>query len=213
MIIKKLLVGTAAGALMLGAFAASAFAAPSVHTNFGSTLNAGTCNTNGSPVVNISFKVTNDNDSGTTGNNWANDNYNKSVQAWQQVDGSYCAIVKYQGQFVTYAGASPNAGEPGYTGDTVGAGVKGAFEGGYQATFNGTLSSGLQTKGNIGSFNFNCDPTTSVCPGQYDWVGAYFGPTADTTFNEAYWAWNYHAGNNGSWVNASTGNQGDITGN
>ena len=205
---KKLFVAIlATGVLSLFVAIIPAFAAPapSDHTNFGSTLNASTCNTSGSPVVNITFKVTNDSDSGVAGNAWANDNYNKHVQVWQQSDGSFCAIAKYQGQFVTFAGPSPeNTG-------TVGAGVKGTFEGGYQATFNGTLNPNLPTKGNIGSFDYQCNGTFT-CPGSYDWAGAYFGSTADATFNQPYWAWNYHAGNNGSWVNAISGNQGDITG-
>lgn len=205
---KKILVGTAVGVLMLSATIAPAFAAPSVHTNFGKQLNAAQCNTSGSPALDVTFKVTNDADSGTTRPVWAFDNFNKRVQAWQQADGTYCAIVKFQGQFVTIAGNSPGAAYD--IGGTVGAGVKGAFEGGYTALFDGTLNTGVQTKGNIGSFNYNCD-TLGNCPGAFDWVGAYF--TGNTFFAQPYWAWNYHAGNNGSWVNASTGNSGDITGN
>ena len=154
---------------IIPAFAAPA---PSDHTNFGSTLNASTCNTSGSPVVNITFKVTNDFDSGVAGNAWANDNYNKHVQVWQQSDGSFCAIAKYQGQLLPLPDQVLKIQE------TVGAGVKGTFEGGYQATFNGTLNRNLPTKGNIGSFDYQCNGTFT-CPGSYDWAGAYFGSTAD----------------------------------
>jgi len=194
--IKKFLVGTAASALMLGAMAVPAFAAPSVHTNFGQQLNAGQCDTSGKPVVNVTYKVVNDVDSGLFGN-WATDNYNKKIQVWDQGEGSFCAIVKYQGQFVTTGPLSPQNGV------ALSAGVKGAFEGGYQANFDGTFTPTSKTNGNLGTYDFNT--------GLFDWVGAYF--TGNTTFDQPYWAWNYHAGNNGSWVNASTGNLGDITGN
>lgn len=194
--IKKFLVSTAAGALMLGLSAVPAFAAPAVHTNFGQQLNASQCNTSGKPVVNVTYKVINDLDSGLAGN-WATDNYNKSIKVWQQSNGTNCAIVKYQGQFVTFAGPSPeNTG-------TVGAGVTGTFEGGYQANFDGTFTPTLKTNGNLPLVDYSVEG--------FDWVSAYF--TGNTTFDQPYWAWNYHAGNNGSWVNASTGNLGDITGN
>ena len=192
------------GGVLSLALLGTANAASSVHTNFGQQLNASQCDTSGKPIVNVTFKVTNDADSGVAGNVWANDNYNKKVQVWQQTDASFCSIVKYEGQFVTYAGPSPqNTG-------TVGAGVNGTFEGGYQATFDGTFAPSLKTNGNIGSYDYACNGTFT-CPGAFDWVGAYF--TGNTYFNQPYWAWNYHAGNNGSWVNASTGNSGDITGN
>ncbi len=201
---KKLLIGVTSVVAGLTLFATTILAAPQ-----GQNLNASQCNTNSAPVVDITFKVTNDSDSGTLGNVWANDNYNKHVQVWDQGSGNYCATVKYAGQFVTYKGPSPQAVT---TSGTVGAGVKGAFEGGYQATFKGVLQSGLKTNGNIGTFDYKCNGTYT-CPGAYDWVAAYFGPTADTTFAQPYWSWTYHGGNNGTWVNASTVNLGDITGN
>ncbi|HVC36313.1 MAG TPA: hypothetical protein VNE40_02605 [Candidatus Dormibacteraeota bacterium] len=193
-----------AALLSIAIMTSVAYASPSVHTNYGSTLNASSCNSQNNPLVRVSLKVTNDADSGFAGNAWANDNYTKNIEVWQQSSNSFCAIVKYDGQFVTYAGPSPN------NGGTVGAGVKGTFEGGYQATFNGSLSTVLKTKGYIGSYDFKCD-TSFNCPGYFDWLTAYF--PSYSNFAEPYWAWNYHAGNNGSWVNASTGSSGDITGN
>lgn len=201
--VKKIFALTSSVFALFAVLVAPAFAAPA-HTNYGQNLNASVCNTKGNPVVNVVYKVVNDADSGVAGNAWANDNYTKKVQVWDQKDGTFCAVVKYQGQFVTYAGPSPeNTG-------TVSAGVKGTFEGGYQAVFDGTLKTGVQTKGNLGTFDYQCD-TSFNCPGAFSWVSAYF--SGNTTFSQPYWAWNYHAGNNGSWVNASTGNSGDVTGN
>lgn len=194
--IKKFFVGVSASAIMLGSMAVPAFAAPAVHTNFGAQLNSSQCNTSGKPVVNVTYKVTNDTDSGLFGN-WATDNYNKSVKVWDQGSGEFCAVVKYQGQFITTGPLSPQNGAP------LSAGVKGTFEGGYQANFDGTFTPTLKANGNLPSVDYSL--------GGFDWVGAYF--SGNTTFDQPYWAWNYHAGNNGSWVNASTGNLGDIIGN
>ncbi|TAL69034.1 MAG: hypothetical protein EPN88_06870 [Bacteroidetes bacterium] len=206
--IKKFLAGAATSAVMFAAMAIPAFAAPSVHTNFGQQVNAAQCNTTGAPILNVTFKVINDADSGTTRPVWAFDSFNRRLQVWEQTDGTFCAIAKYQGQFVTIAGDSPGAAYD--IGGTVGDGVKGTVEGGYTANFDGTFTPTLPTKGNLGTYNYACD-TLGNCPGAFDWISAYF--TGNTTFNQPYWAWNYHAGNNGSWVNASTGNSGDITGN
>jgi hypothetical protein len=197
---------TAAAAFVL--FAVPALAAPSVHRNVGQELNAAQCNSGGSPVLNVTYKVVRDADSGIGGNAWAYDNYTKRIQVWQQPDGTFCAVEKTQGQFVTTAGQSPGYA---YTGGYVDAGVKGTFEGGYTATFSGQLNTDLQAKGNIGTVDYNCD-TSFNCPGYFDWLTTYFGSLASATFSYNFWGWNYHAGKNGSWVNASTGNSGDITG-
>lgn len=188
---KKFLIGGAAGALMLGVLSVTAFAA----TPQGQNLNASVCNTKGAPVVNITYKVINDPDSGLNGN-WALDNYNKKVQVWDQGSGTFCVIVKYDGQFVTTGPLSPQAGV------FLSAGIKGAFEGGYQATFNGTLATGLQTNGNLPTVDQSAEP--------FSWLGTYF--PGYTSFTEPYWSWTYHAGNNGTWVNSLV-NSGDITGN
>lgn len=195
--IKKIIAGTIVSAAMFGTFAVSAFAAPSVHLNIGSFVNPAQCDTTGKQVLNITYKIYNDPDSGLNGN-WALDNFNKSVQAWQQKDGTFCAVAKYDGQFVTTGPNSPGGGT-----NNLSAGIKGAFEGGYVANFDGTMNTGLQTKGNLGSFDQNA--------GGFDWLDTYF--SGNTVFNYPNWAWVYHAGNNGSWINAASGNSGDITGN
>lgn len=191
--IKKFLIGSAVGALMLGSLSVSAFAASQ-----GKNLNASKCDNSGKPVVNITYKIVNDEDSGVAQNPWATDNYNKKVQVWDQGDGSFCAIVKYEGQFVTLGPKSPQ------NGDLLSAGIKGTFEGGYQATFNGTFDPGAsKTNGNLGTFDQQA--------GGFNYLAAYFPDY--TAFAQPYWSWTYHAGNNGTWVNAVSGNSGDITGN
>lgn len=106
--------------------------------------------------------------------------------------------MKYDGQFVTLGPTSPQTEAP------LIAGIKGTFEGGYQATFDGTFTPGVnKTNGNLGTFDQSA--------GGFDWLGTYF--PGYTVFTQPYWSWTYHAGNNGTRVNASTGNSGDITGN
>ena len=39
---------------------------------------------------------------------------------------------------------------------------------------------------------------------------SYFGSTGSR--DQPAWGWTYHTAKNGDWVNASTGNSGDITG-
>jgi hypothetical protein len=188
-------------------FKSLASAAPShTHLNWGSQLNQSEC-PNGTLVVNAVQKITKDADSGVGGNAWALDDEIRHIQVVQLDDGSFCATLSYQGSFSTLAGASPqNTG-------TVGDGVVGTFEGGYRSTiFTGHLLSTplAKTKGSIGSFDYNCDSTFN-CPGYVDWTTLYFSDTQG--FDLEWWGWTYHAGNNGSWVNAIGGNSGDITGN
>lgn len=193
---KSLLAGGIVGALMFGIVVSFAKASPQSQ-NF----NLSQCNSKGKMVVNVTFKITNDADSGVAGNAWANDNYNKHIKVWSNNDGGYCAEVKYEGQFVTYKGFSPqNTGK-------VGSGIKGTFNGGYTANIEGRFDPLLKTNGNLGPFNWACDESFN-CSGYFDWVSAYF--PGYTYFSQPYWSWTYHGGKNGIWVNASTGNSGDI---
>jgi hypothetical protein len=191
---------------------APAFAGPSdpgVHLNWGSQINQSTC-PSGKLVINVNQKVVNDCDSGTTRPCWALDGFVRHIQV-VQVTGGFCATVSYQGNFTTIAGDSPQAVTD--IGGTVGDDVVGTFEGGYRSTtFTGTLlgTPTQSTRGSIGTFDYACDGTTGVCPGFVDWTTFYFSST--TGFDLAWWGWIYHGGLNGTWVNASTGNSGDITG-
>jgi len=170
---------------------------------------ASVCKTTGAPLVNVHFKVINDDDSGVAGNAWASDSFIKTIQVWSTSNhplgpNTYCATVGFVGKFVTRAGVSP-AGS-----NTVSAGIKGTFSGGYLATFTGTFAPTLKTKGNLGIYDYNCNGAFN-CPGSFDWVSAYF--PGYTNFAQPYWAWKYIAcHHHGMWINASTGNSGDITG-
>ncbi|HEY6042341.1 MAG TPA: hypothetical protein VIX58_09430, partial [Anaerolineae bacterium] len=88
---------------------------------------------------------------------------------------------------------------------------------GYRTTvFTGTLNPNpaKPVKGQIGTFDYGCLPTDTgghdTCPGLFSWVGTYF--TSTSGFDQAWWGWIYSTDYNGTWVNAISGNLGDITG-
>lgn len=186
----------------------SGYSAPNEHLNWGAQLNSGSSACpNGNLVINVVQKIINDNDSGVAGNAWAYDDFVRQITVVETVPGTFCATVKYQGNFTTIAGPSP--GNTAVVGD----GVVGTFQGGYVSTvFTGTLLviPVARARGSIGTFDYACD-TAFNCPGYVDWTTLFFSSTSG--FDLSWWGWVYHAGNNGSWTNAVTGNSGDITGN
>jgi hypothetical protein len=163
-------------------------------------------------VLNISMKITNDEDSGMVGY-WALDNFNKTVKVWQSPDSSFYAIVKYEGNWQTFAGAlSPGNGtvqpRDGW----------GTVEGGYVAVF--TATTFTKGHGYVGKFDFGGTKAdillgtygagqTGSTP-NYDWLGTYFPDAAG--FTQTHWGWTYEYQNQ-KWYNyaeADGGNSGDI---
>jgi hypothetical protein len=114
-------------------------------------------------------------------------------------------VVTYFGGFATFAGASP-----GNTG-TVGAGIPGVMYGGRRATIVGSLKANptVPKYGYIGTYDYRCN-ITGTCPGYVSWKSLYFDSVS--SYNDDWWGWKYVTQANGSWVNAVTGNTGDITG-
>src|SRR5207302_2310494 len=138
----------------------------------------------GKLVIDVEQKVLNDVDSGLKGNNWAFDDYKRSMKVWQIGQGNFCTIVKYDGTFRTVAGVSPGGG------GTVSDGVTGNFEGGYRMDFNGTplTTPAKKTHGSIGTFDYRCD-TSGNCPGSVYWVTLYFSNVTGDDFD--WWGWLY----------------------
>lgn len=164
------------------------------------------CNGAGATLlVNVTFTVENDADSGFAGNEWASDAIHRKLRIWREADGSYCAVAGDTGSFTTLAGTSPNR-----TG-TVPAGVTGRLQGGYVATFTGTLAATAPyaSHGHLGSFDLQCDASFN-CPGAHPSFTSYFDPTPSYTLTG--WGWIYRTAENGTWVNQATGSSGDITG-
>lgn len=205
--IKKLLISTSAGILMLGVVAFPAFAAP-VGVNIHKEAKQNSCDVKGAPLVNVDYKVINDYDSNTAGTAWANDTIHRTLKIWKLVDGSYCGQVADDADFVTFASTSPNG-----TG-TVGAGIKGEFNGGYTALLpsDSAFAPTISTHGNLGVKDYACTGAYT-CPGAFDWASAYFSNKTDNDLNLSWWGWKYHTAHNGSMVQSSIdGYIGDITG-
>ncbi|HVA29781.1 MAG TPA: hypothetical protein VMU58_00795 [Gaiellaceae bacterium] len=192
--------------LALGAFIVLALSAVFIGT--ASASNGGTYTPpqcGGTMIVNVTYTLTNDADSGVAGNAWANDTVKRHLQVFDLGDGTFCAVINDTGSFVTSAGPSPaNTG-------MVSPGISGVLNGGYSTNnFDGTLVTDpvYATHGNLGSFNLGCDPSFN-CPGAHPSFLSYVS-TSDWT--QPAWGWTYHTAQNGDWVNSSGSNSGDITG-
>ncbi len=183
-------------------FVSQAQAGPRENLNWGSRVNAGTCQRIGPPIINVSGKVLHDVDSGLAGNNWAFDDLNRTIQVWAQPDGKYCAVVRNSGQFDAQAGQT----SPGNNGPLAGD-EDGTFEGGYVLIIDGTLRSApvWKTKGNIGVVDYACD-INGNCPGYVSWLNTYF---VVSNYDYEFWGWVYH-GIQENWVNSSDGTSGDV---
>jgi hypothetical protein len=141
-------------------------------------------------------------DSGTCGNNWAQDTFKRQFTV-SQAGGTWTVREDFKdGKFVTLAGASPGACQTSGThGSLVAAGIEGSFKG---------WLSGAVTGGTF-------DPE-ATCPdpcGGDQFIAAHFGASA--TWNVAPFKFEYHAEKDHlafrHWQNASAdqgGNQGDI---
>ena len=186
----------------------TAFAQPT-HPTAGSFVNAGGVPPGSVLVLNITHKVTNDEDSGNVGY-WALDNYNKHVQIWQIPDGTFYVVARYSGTWMTFAGAlSPGAGVP-QSKDG-----RGTFDGGYTATF--TATGFTSAFGNIGKFDYG-GTKADVLLGTYG--AGQTGPTSPFSFLSAYftgvsgftyinWGWSYRYRSQ-TWNNFDYGTTGDI---
>lgn len=190
------------GVILLLAGASIAAAAPFAAFAYGgSQTNPTACG--GKVVVNVNYTLLNDTDSAVGGGTWANDTISRHLQISQVSDGMYCATVSDNGSFVTYDNTSPQG-----TG-TVTAGLTGVLSGGYRTdTFAGSLvsSPAYKTKGQLGSFDLACDRDQN-CPGAHPTVSSFVTGWAGA---QPWWGWEYKTSQNGVWVNASTGNSGDI---
>jgi len=167
---------------------------------------AATCSA-GTPIINVTETVLNDEDSGVSGNYWAIDSpYTRQITVWNTGANNYCATVSYSGQFTTRAGASP-AGSPG----TVTGGIQGTWSGGYRATFTGTLlvTPLWPTSGSVGTVDYNCNGL-GTCTNLVSYLNQYFSSNAG--FDQTWWGWQYNTDSHGIWVNSIDGNSGDITG-
>jgi hypothetical protein len=148
-------------------------------------------------------------DSGTCGNDWANDTFKRVFEAstTRNADGTYSVTESFiEGRFVTKAGKSPGAcNKPAApTGGTIRAGVMGSFHGSFQVVIAG------------GTFNPNASCNQATCDTTKKFVKTVYGSAATYTTGPSF-AFTYHAQGNDllqrMWHNASAdrgGNFGDI---
>lgn len=160
----------------------------------------------GRPVVNATQAVVNDVDSGFNGF-WAYDDYRRLIRVWEENQGTYTAVVMYNGQFDGVAGQR----SPGQDGGSVlGGDEDGTLHGGYAATIEGTLleDPAWPTRGFVGTTDYEGDVSDGSRPGAVAWQEQYF---EDPDFAFDWWGWIYRGGRCGTWVNAVDGSCGDVS--
>ncbi|MEI6727165.1 MAG: hypothetical protein WCN81_13195 [Actinomycetes bacterium] len=110
-------------------------------------------------VMNVTYKVTNDEASGNVGY-WALRDFTRHVQVWRMPDGSFSWESRFEGRWTTFAGAlSPGAGVP------QAANGWGRFEG----VLNGTFTSDpyIPVRGYLGTYDAG-GTKADVLLGTYD---------------------------------------------
>ncbi len=142
-------------------------------------------------------------DSGTCGNNWAIDTFDRFFTINLTEPNTVIEDFK-DGTFVTVAGSSPGACETGTNnGNMVSAGVTGKFQGSFDIVVTG------------GIFNPNAQCTPTTCNTTAGFIQTVYGTSATYVTGATYFVFHYSTGHNGEWKNASAnrgGNLGDITG-
>ena len=187
---------------------AAALALPAISfASDGSSLekNIRCTNTVGAPVVNVEVRVINNADSGIAGNYWALDALKRHITVWKTTTaGTFCATVRDEGKFRTFAGQQ----SPGNT-TVLSGNERGEIKGGYVGTITGSLLASplWKTKGHVDTIDYQCD-VSGNCPGYVSWLSRYFNPGYG--FDYLWWGWTYRGGKFGTWVNAVSGNLGDI---
>lgn len=143
-------------------------------------------------------------DSGTCGNNWANDALKRTYTVGKDADGSYRLVAFDRGSFTTVAGQSPGAcdtNDP-HHGATVTAGIAGHM-GGFVAE-------------QITGGTFNSHATCATVCDRSAFVAAFFGSSAQQHVDKFFYAYGSKdsALTKHAWINrgnaTSSQNRGDI---
>jgi hypothetical protein len=162
-------------------------------------------------------------DSGTCGNNWADDTYNRHFTVFQNKDdGSLLVVEQFKdGSFLTPSTTPPNTNQspgacntspqPTGNGGTVAAGIQGSFHGYFVIPLpTGTTQTSFDASCVAGSPSAPCTTT--------DFINTHFTPSCyPTTCTVTTFFFHYAAGDQGlimnEWKNSSPdrgGNSGDI---
>jgi hypothetical protein len=146
----------------------------------------------GKLVLNVTYHVENDVDTGVKGNNWAFDSYQRAVRVWRKAPGRFCSASVYNGEFTSIAGLSPGGKTQ------LPAGIRGTFKGSSVTAFRGSFAPrGAPVRGFLGVKDFACTSADEKgqCAGTYDWLREYF--TGIAGFRYTRYSFTYHATENG----------------
>jgi hypothetical protein len=150
-------------------------------------------------------------DSGSCGNNWANDTYNRDFTVRSNGDGTYTIVEQFKdGSFLTTGPASPGACDPGTNhGTSIVAGKTGSMHGYFIITNVGPQTQDSPYCDAANSTNTGCTTTT--------FVNTHFAPCYPATCTVTTYFDHYAAGDQSllfhQWKNASAdrgGDDGDI---
>lgn len=146
----------------------------------------------GKLVLNVTYRVENDVDTGIKGNNWAFDSYRRAVHVWRKAPGRFCSASTYNGEFTSIEGLSPGGKTQ------LPAGIRGSFKGSSVTAFRGTFAPrGEPVRGFLGVKDFACTSADvkGQCTGTYDYLREYF--TGIAGFRYARYSFTYRATENG----------------
>jgi hypothetical protein len=151
-------------------------------------------------------------DSGTCGNDWATDTFDRVFTVKTNSDGTFTVVQQFKnGSFVTNAGPSPGACDTtdGSPPGAVNAGVTGSMHGYFIISNVTTQTSTSPYCDAVAMTNAGCTTTT--------FINTHFAPCYPATCQVTTFAFHYSAGDQGlvehEWKNASPdrgGNHGDI---
>jgi hypothetical protein len=149
-------------------------------------------------------------DSGTCGNDWANDTFDRHFTVQSNADGTYTVVEQFKnGSFVTLNGASPGACEPPPSGGLITAGKTGTMHGYFIIT-------GVTAQTSTSSYCDAATPDNSDCD-TATFINNHFAPCYPVTCTVTTFFFHYAAGDQNliqhEWKNASSdrgGNSGDI---
>jgi hypothetical protein len=174
--------------LVVPSVLALVLASPAAGSSTPSNLGCGA----GKRVLDVTYRVENDVDTGVKGNNWAFDSYTRSVRVWRKAPGRFCSASTYNGEFATIAGWSPGGKTQ------LPAGIRGTFRGSSVTTFRGRLGAhGAPMRGFLGVKDFSCTSADrkGECSGTWDWLRTYFSNLSG--FKYTKYAFTYKATENG----------------
>jgi len=157
------------------------------------------CSGVGAPLVNVVYRVVNEQDLASNGDVWALDTAVSNFRLYQTGGDTFCAAITISGTFTAFGGPSP-AG----TG-VVPPGHSGRFAGVDTLYLTGTFASSLPTRGFVGTFDGQCDQFECQTPVQFgrNYVNVS-GPPEHGAYRFVY------ASTCGVWIATNEGDRGDI---